>query len=309
MPEKLPEPQAQKGAKSTSKWSLKMFLIYCLNLYICFLLAGIFILFGIRDKLALFPLKNQEWKAYLPEMEKKLDVKTRECSIKGPNKATISALLVTKSGSDYVYLVSHGNAGNLGNRIPLASYIISTGQSVFIYDYEGYGESSGEARLDKMIPDGLAAYDYLTGTLGYKPEQIILYGESIGCGVTTGIMKGRMARAVVLQSSFTSLIEAGKDKLWQLKMFPDAIFPQPHLDNMSAVKSAHPPLLFIHGDQDAILPVSYSRRMFEAALPPKEYYEIKGAGHNNIGETDLAGFRQALIGFMDGLVKKSPASQ
>jgi fermentation-respiration switch protein FrsA (DUF1100 family) len=255
--------------------------------------------FGIRDKIALFPMQNTEWKTFLKEMPAKLQVETKELTIPGPGGKKLSGLLVKKPGSKYIYLVSHGNAGNLGYRLGLASFIVATGQSVFLYDYQGYGESQGEAKLVNLIPDGLCTFDYLVGPLGYKPDQVILYGESIGCGVTTGIMRERQARAVVLQSGFTSLIAAGKDKLWQLKIFPDWICPQPHLDNLSAVKQPHPPLLFIHGDQDAILPVRYSRTMFAEALEPKQYYEIKGAGHNDIGFTDLAGFRNALIRFVE----------
>ena len=200
-------------------------------------------------------------------------------------------------------MVSHGNAGNLGFRLGLASFIVASGQSVFLYDYEGYGESQGEAKLANLIPDAVCAFDYIVGPLGYKTDEVILYGESIGCGVTSGIMQERKARAVVLQSGFTSLVTAGKDKLWQLKILPDWSFPQPVFDNLSAVKRPHPPLLFIHGEKDAILPVQYSRTMFAEAAEPKQYYEVKGAGHNDIGFTDLAGFRGALINFVDSIDK------
>jgi pimeloyl-ACP methyl ester carboxylesterase len=300
------QPKAKKPRK---KVTFKSALIYCFNLYLCFLLCGVFLVFGIRDKIALFPMQNTEWKSFLKEMPAKLSVQTKELMIPGADGSKLAALLITKPGSKYVYMVSHGNAGNLGFRLGLASFIVASGQSVFLYDYRGYGESTGEAKLANLIPDGLSAYDYLVGPLGYKPDQVILYGESIGCGVTTGIMQERKARAVVLQSAFTSLITAGKDKLWQLKIFPDWLCPQPHLDNLSAVKRPHPPLLFIHGDKDTILPVQYSRTMFAAALEPKKYYEVKGAGHNDIGFTDLAGFRSALIDFVADFEKASPKAE
>jgi pimeloyl-ACP methyl ester carboxylesterase len=298
MPVEVKQPWFKRQRKPRKKITVKTSLIYCFNLYLCFLLCGIFIVFGIRDKIALYPMQNTEWKAFLKEMPAKLQVETKELMIPGPQGHKLAGLLIKKPGSKYIYLVSHGNAGNLGYRLGLASFIVASGQSVFLYDYQGYGESQGLAKLANLIPDGLSAFDYLVGPLGYKPDQVILYGESIGCGVTTGIMRERKARAVVLQSPFTSLMAAGKDKLWQLKIFPDWICPEPHLDNLSAVKRPHPPLLFIHGDQDTILPVRYSRTMFAAALEPKRYYEVKGAGHNDVGFTDLAGFRGALVDFV-----------
>jgi fermentation-respiration switch protein FrsA (DUF1100 family) len=302
----------KKEKTPRKKVTVKSALIYLFNCYLCFVLAGVFVV-CMKDKLALFPMKNTDWKPYLPEMATKLKVQTKELFIPGPHQSKLAALLVTRPGSKYIYLVSHGNGGNLGFRVALAAFLVATGQSVFLYDYEGYGESSGEARLDNLTPDGLAAYDYLVGAGGYKPEQIILYGESIGTGVTTGIMSERKARAVILQSGFTSLVQAGKDRLWQLKIFPDWMMPSPHLDNLSAVKRSHPPLLFIHGTLDQILPVQYSRTMYAEALEPKRYYEIVGAEHNNIGMTDTPAFCNTLSAFLtsfdaDALTPaKSPA--
>ncbi len=189
-----------------------------------------------------------------------------------------------------MYLVSHGNAGNLGFRLEALASLHRGLRSIsgFYMITKASGNRPGEAKLANLIPDTVLVHTTTwSALLGYKPEHVILYGESIGCGVTTGIMKERKAGAVVLQSGFTSLIAAGKDKLWQLKIFPDWICPQPHLNNLTAVKQPHPPLLFIHGEKDGILPVRYSRTMYAEALEPKQYYEVKDAGHNDIGFTDL----------------------
>ena len=256
---------------------------------------------SLADRLALFPTDNNSWRPGLKDLAGRLSVTIKDCTIDGPNGSQLATLLLAKPESKYVYLVSHGNGGNLGFRLHMAADLIATGQSVFLYDYEGYGESSGTARLVNLIPDGLAAYDYLTGKLGYKPEQIILYGESIGSGPTTAIMQKRKCRGVILQSGFTSLIAAGKNTFVPLKVLPTAFLPAPHFNNLEAVKKDHPPLLLIHGDQDEILPVQYSRLMFAQASQPKYYFEVKGAGHNDIERVDKAGFLQAITNFLQTL--------
>jgi len=304
----------KNAKKPRKKITLRSSLQYCFNLWLCFMLTGLFLVLCIRDKIVLFPFQDTSWKVHVPELKEKLatakvKIESKEQLIPGPNGKQLSTLLITRPDAKYIYLISHGNAGNLGHRLALAAFIIASGQSVFMYDYEGYGESQGEAKLANLIPDGVAAFDYLTKTMAYKPEQIILYGESIGCGVTTGIMKERKSRAVVLQSPFTSLMAAGKDKLWQLKIFPDWVCPEPRLDNLSAVKADHPPLLLIHGDMDSTLPVSYSRTLYKEAVAPKRYYEIKGAGHNDVGFTDVAGFRAALIDFITSFEQPDSAAK
>ena len=120
-------------------------------------------------------MQNTEWRAFLLEMPAKLKVETREMMIPGPGGHKLAGLLIKTPASKYIYLVSHGNAGNLGFRLGLASFIVASGQSVFLYDYEGYGESQGEAKLANLIPDGVCVFDYLVGPLGYKPDQVILY--------------------------------------------------------------------------------------------------------------------------------------
>ena len=41
------------------------------------------------------------------------------------------------------------------------------------------------------------------------------------------------------------------------------------------------PKLIIHGDKDDIIPLELGRQVFEAAKPPKSFYIIPGADHNN----------------------------
>lgn len=107
-----------------------------------------------------------------------------------------------------VFLVSHGNAGNMCYRIPLIINLLASGGSVLIYDYEGYGESEGEPSRPNIVADGLAAYDYLVKELHASPDNIVLYGESLGCGVNGQISNLRPVAGIIMQSGWASLLEA-----------------------------------------------------------------------------------------------------
>jgi len=253
----------------------------------------------LGDRLALFPLQDNDWKADLKDLAPELQADIQEVAIPGPHGNILDGLLMKKPGAKYIYMISHGNGGNMGDQLHFASNILATGQSAFLYDYEGYGDSRGIAKLANLVPDGCSAFDYLTNQAGYKAEQVILYGESIGTGPTAAIMHQRKPRAVILQSGFTSLLTAGREKLLIVKMWPKWLIREPVFDNLAEVKQAHPPLMFIHGDSDKVLSVNYSRTMFAEAAEPKRYYEVKGAGHNNITSVASEGFRSALINFVD----------
>jgi len=284
------------------KFHWKNLLRGIVQLYLLYTVLGLLILFVSKDLAVLHPLQDETWKPQLAQMDKLFQTRSKEIKIplsgfKGSGTGYLSACLVQKPGSDKLIIVSHGNAGNLGHRLGLASLLASSGASVLLYDYQGYGESSGTASCNNLLSDGLTVFDYAVA-LHYKPQNIIIYGESVGCGVTTYIMQNRPAGKVILQSGFTSLSNAARDKLFFLWVLPPSLIPQPNFDNLKAVQMPHPPLLIMHGDKDEILPFRYSETMFEKALPPKEFHLCHNEGHNDIGMKDARGFMDTVKKFV-----------
>lgn len=113
-----------------------------------------------------------------------------------------------KNGGNII-LFNHGNAGNLSFRSDKIAALLSAGQSVFIYDYAGFGESDGHTTFESSIENGCEAFDFLQ-SLGYK--DIVVYGESIGAGVAAEVAQRRKVKAMILDSSFTSLQDIAKEK-------------------------------------------------------------------------------------------------
>ncbi len=292
-----------------SKFHWKNLLRGIVQLYLLYVVLGLLILYVFKDLGVLHPMQDETWKPQMSKMDELFKTKSKILKIpipafNGKGEGNLSACLVEKPGSDKLILVSHGNAGNLGHRLGLASLLVSSGASVLLYDYQGYGESNGGATCNNLLADGLTTFDYAVNDLHYKPENIIIYGESVGCGVTTHIMENRKAGKVILQSGFTSLSNAARDKLFFLWVLPATLTPEPNFDNLRAVQKPHPPLLVIHGDKDQILPLSYSQTMFEKALPPKEMYICYGEGHNDIGLKNTVGFIEAVKKFVTAPLPK-----
>src|SRR5579883_1905085 len=100
-----------------------------------------------------------------------------------PNGEKLHGWYFQKPGAGKTVLLSHGIGGNLSSRVDLIHLFLEANTSVFIYDYEGYGRSSGKASLKNVINDGEAAYEYLTNGLRIPSSRIVLVGESLGTGV------------------------------------------------------------------------------------------------------------------------------
>ncbi|XP_069505597.1 alpha/beta hydrolase domain-containing protein 17A isoform X2 [Ambystoma mexicanum] len=108
-------------------------------------------------------------------------------------------------GARFTILFSHGNAVDLGQ---MSSFYIGLGTrincNIFSYDYSGYGVSTGRASEKNIYADIDAAWQALRTRYGISPENIILYGQSIGTVPTVDLASRYECAAVVLHSALTS---------------------------------------------------------------------------------------------------------
>lgn len=196
----------------------------------------------------------------------------------------IHAWYFVQPGASKTVLVSHGNAGNITYREELIKVLLNSGASVFIYDYGGFGLSKGSPNVNGCIDDAIAAYDYLVKEKHLSPDSIVLYGESIGTGITCQLAKQRSCNAVILQSAFQSLPQIAQEKLPFFVIYPNWIFPVNQLDTLSYVKGLHPSLLLIHGEQDDLISAKNSQALYNAASKEKFICIVPKAGHNDVPE-------------------------
>src|ERR1041385_1624426 len=108
------------------------------------------------------------------------------------------------------FLICHGNGGNISHRLDQCETLLRTGAAVFIFDFRGYGKSEGRAGEEGTYLDTVAAHDWLTAK-GFRGENIIVFGESLGGALATELALRRTVGGVVLQSAFTSIPDIGAE--------------------------------------------------------------------------------------------------
>lgn len=208
-----------------------------------------------------------------------------------------------RPNSRYVVLFSHGNTGNLTgtNRLPLVNLLLKAGVSVFIYDYRGYGRSEGAPTVRGICEDGVAAFDYLARERGYVPDNIILYGESLGTAVASEIAAERHCAAIILQSGFTSLREIGQHHVPVTRIYPSFMYPPPLLDTVRRMSVDRRPLLIIHGQKDQVVPYSHAQEIFNNAAEPKMIVDLPECSHSDIGHLAPEVFVSSVKAFLASL--------
>ncbi|HEY1216636.1 MAG TPA: alpha/beta hydrolase [Bryobacteraceae bacterium] len=170
----------------------------------------------------------------------------------------------------------HGNAGNVTHRIDHAHAITTAGSSILVLDYRGYGKSKGHPTEQGLYLDADTAYDALA-QLGFRPNQILLQGESLGTAVAVELASRRPCAGLILESPLTSLSNMAGAVLPVLGPILARGF-----DTRRKIGHIHVPLLVIHGDADEIVPFSQGQAVFKAANPPKELWRVPGAHHNDL---------------------------
>ncbi|MEO6401662.1 MAG: alpha/beta fold hydrolase [Vicinamibacteria bacterium] len=205
-----------------------------------------------------------------------------------PSKATI--------------LFSHGNAGNISDRLDRVQSLRSLGIDFLIYDYRGFGWSTGAPDEEGTYRDGRAAYDYLAKTRNIDPRRIVLMGESLGCAISMQLALDRRVSGLVLEAPFASIRKMAAAVYPFLPVGP---FVRTRYDNLEKAPKLKVPLLVIHGTRDEVIPFKQGREVFEAAPPPKTFISMEGAHHNDVYIVGGEGYRRALNAFVDQVVVMS----
>lgn len=200
---------------------------------------------------------------------------------------------VAREGAPSV-LVFNGNAGDRSHRAPLATALAAHGFGVLLFDYRGYAGNAGTPSEDGLLADARAAADALLGR-GVDPARTVYFGESLGAAVAIKLAAERPPLALVLRSPFTSLKEMAE---LHYPWLPVGAVLVDRYDSIGSIGSVRAPLLVVAGTADRMIPLSHSRRLYDAANEPKRFLEIVVADHNDLAL--LAGDRliEEVIGFV-----------
>lgn len=225
----------------------------------------------------------------------------RELELTTSDGERVHAWFLPRPDARGAVLVSHGNAGNIEMRLELARVYLELGWSVLLYDYRGYGESTGSPSEAGTYLDAEAAYEHLARVEGLAPERIVLHGESLGVAVALELALRRPVAAVIAESAFTSLPDMAAEVY---PFLPGRLLARIRYDNLAKVARLGVPLLLIHSPDDEIVPVEHARRLFAAAHEPRELLLTEG-GHNGGGFLRRAEWR-ARVGAFLGALQQGP---
>ena len=221
---------------------------------------------------------------YYPELGREVHATPRDhglayesLSLLTPDNERLDAWFVPKEQARASVLILHGNAGNISHRLDTIAMFHRLGYSVLIFDYRGYGRSTGQPSEAGLYRDAQTAWEYLTRQRGLPPGRIILFGESLGGAVAAWLAVREHPGALVLSSVFTSVPEMAADLYPWL---PARWLARSRYDTRAALAEITCPVLIAHSPEDEIIPFHHGQALFIAAAEPKVFLPLAG-GHND----------------------------
>ena len=196
-------------------------------------------------------------------------------------------------------VLCHGNAGNIEGRLDPARAFVAMGFDVLLFDYRGYGGSSGTPSEEGLYLDAEAAHDALVAA-GFAPNRIVAYGESLGGAVAIELARRRPVGVLVVEDTFTSMADMASNVYPWL---PVRWLLRDRFASIEKVSALTVPFLVIHSPADDLVPFTQGESLFNAAHGTKQLLKTTG-GHNGGGFVLKAEWHEQVRAFLHAAIAR-----
>lgn len=291
-----------------------------------FLLALIFasvagILYKFQDVLLYFPDQPSSSRIYVPMPT---GIPHENVYIRTKDGVKLNLILLRYTGGDVppsgaasnqtaappsappTILYFHGNAGNIGHRVPNALLmLVNLKANVVLVDYRGYGKSEGEPSEDGLYLDAEATLDYVMTRPDLDKTKVVLFGRSLGGAVAVRLASANPHRvaAIIAENTFLSIphMAATLFSFLPMRMLPLWCYRNQFL-SYRQVTQCRMPSLFVSGLSDQLIPPIMMKQLYELSPARTKRLAIFPEGtHNDTWQCQ--GYFAALEQFMKDLLK------
>lgn len=226
-----------------------------------------------------------------PGLEETFEV-AEDVDLKIPDGVRIRGwyLKVEEKPADRLILLFHGNGGHRAHRENWYIIAHSLKADVLAMDYHGYGDSEGSPSEKNLIADGNATWDHATKELKYRPDQIVIVGESLGGGVSVQLAAAKCQdkqepAGLVLAATFSSMLDTAS---YHYRWLPVKFFLLDRYRSDQHINAVTCPILQFHGDRDSLVPLALAKKLHDAAPEKSSSGKTKiltifpGTNHNDV---------------------------
>lgn len=186
-----------------------------------------------------------------------------------------------EDSSGKVVVFFHGNGGSIGHNVGLLTRLQHERFGFLAMEYRGYPGYAGDTTEQNLYIDARAAMEFLQEQ-GYRGEDIILLGQSLGSGIAVQMAVEYDVALLALLSPFTAIADAAAEIYWYV---PVQYLVLDRFDSYSKIADVSAPIYIFHGSDDTLVPIALGKRLYDRATAQKRFFEQEGKGHNNLDLT------------------------
>lgn len=204
----------------------------------------------------------------------------------------------------------HGNAQNLSAHVHGLGWLTEEGYDLAIFDYRGYGKSSGPSGLKRAYQDVQTALDYFTTEKNPRRLPVFFYGQSLGGTLLLKNVSSQphrwWPRLVIVESSFFSYPQIAREKLagffltWPFQWLAYLVISDSYSLDPNELKQISPvPVLLFYSERDPIVPLHNGEQIFMSLAEPKRLITYPEPGHTAAMWVQEKRLRKDLLEAMD----------
>jgi len=251
----------------------------------------VILIYLFQSKLIFFPDKN------IVLNPGQCGLNYKEVKFRTSDNLNLHGWYIPANSAKYTLLFCHGNAGNISHRLESIKQFHELDMNVFIFDYRGYGKSEGSITEQGTYLDAQAAWEYLIIEKNINPQNIIIFGRSLGAAIACDLASRKQCAALIMESAFKSIPDLGA----QIYPFlPVRWLSRFTYNNLEKIQKINYPVLFIHSRKDEIIPYSHGEKLFEVANQPKQFLEIHGSHNDGFYISNII-YKKGIQEFLDTL--------
>jgi hypothetical protein len=211
-------------------------------------------------------------------------INTKELKIQTSDGVDLLAWYSKPKTNQPMLIYFHGNSFDIGERAYRIKRYINNGWGVLLLAWRGYSGNLGKPTEKNLYIDGESAIKWIIENLNFDYENLIIYGESLGCAVAIELATRYKFKSIILEAPFTSIPDIARKRY---KIYPVKYLVLDKFDNYSKIDKILSPVFIISGKKDEVISHSHSKKLFLKANNPKKKLFIDEAKHNNLYDFNI----------------------
>ena len=256
----------------------------------------VLIIYSIQGKLILHPSSNFKMPPESFNLEQKFIYKQ--------NGDSLYTWWKKNNDIGKTFIFFGGNSGNISGRLKIAEIAKSLNMNILLFDYTGFGLSSGQPRSkEDLFEDSKTAIEYLINHKNIAEENIILWARSMGGPIAANLATEYSVKALIFEGVMKSIRDIVMDmNLFKYNILPLKLILKYNFNTMESIKYIDEPILFLHSKEDSLVRYNHAQTLFSLTKnQKKQIIPLTGShytAHNISYDTYFNGIKKFLIDCM-----------